>query len=479
MPPLPFIGGAYLSRSSNLAADRCINLYPEVVETRTGKSIAALYGTPGLRRVAFLPASGGCRGLYTASGGRAFAVVGGTLYELFAGGTWQERGAITTSSSGTISMADNGIDLVLVDGTPTGGWALRLADNVWRQITVAGFVGATVVAFFGGYFVFDKLDGQQMYISGLYNALTADPLDFASAEASPDPLVSLRVERQELVLLGSRSGEFWFNAGTPDFPFQPIQGTRMAYGIAAAHSLQALDNAFYWLSANEDGAGMMLRTKGYQPERISTHAVEFAIQGYARIDDAVAYTEQREGHSFYVVSFPTGNATWAYDAATGLWHERADLDAATGLLKRHRAQYHCYAFGLHLVAGDQDARIYSAEYATYTNDGDALARDRIAPHAFTPELRLLYHSLFQLDLETGVGLDGGAEPGTTPQVMLRWSDDGGHSWSNERWVSAGAQGQYRARALWRRLGRSRDRVYHVRIADPVKVALIGARVETD
>ena len=84
----------------------------------------------------------------------------------------------------------------------------------------------------------------------------------------------------------------------------------------------------------------------------------------------------------------------------------------------------------------------------------------------------MYHHDLQLDIEAGVGLDAGVTPGATPQLMLQWSDDGGHTWSHEHWVVAGPIGEYRYRALWRRLGRSRDRVYRIRQTDPVKTAWI-------
>ena len=87
-----------------------------------------------------------------------------------------------------------------------------------------------------------------------------------------------------------------------------------------------------------------------------------------------------------------------------------------------------------------------------------------------------HHSL-QLDLETGGGLNTGQ--GSDPQVMLRWSDDGGHTWSNEHWVSVGKIGQYGHRAIWRRLGMTtklRDRVYEVSMTDPVKTAIVGAEL---
>jgi hypothetical protein len=70
-------------------------------------------------------------------------------------------------------------------------------------------------------------------------------------------------------------------------------------------------------------------------------------------------------------------------------------------------------------------------------------------------------------------------PGYTPQVMLRWSDDGGHTWSNEHWVSMGRICTYGTRAIWRRLGMTqklRDRVYEVSGTDPVKIDIVGAEL---
>ena len=66
------------------------------------------------------------------------------------------------------------------------------------------------------------------------------------------------------------------------------------------------------------------------------------------------------------------------------------------------------------------------------------------------------------------------------KVMLRWSDDGGHTWSNEHWASMGAKGEYGTRVIWRRLGMTgklRDRVYEVSGTDPVKIAIMGAELK--
>lgn len=87
----------------------------------------------------------------------------------------------------------------------------------------------------------------------------------------------------------------------------------------------------------------------------------------------------------------------------------------------------------------------------------------------------IFHKDFQLDLKTGIGLDGATTTqGHDPQVMLRWSNNGGRTWSNEHWVSAGKIGQYRRRALWRRLGRARNRVYELTVSDPVAWQIVAA-----
>jgi hypothetical protein len=103
-----------------------------------------------------------------------------------------------------------------------------------------------------------------------------------------------------------------------------------------------------------------------------------------------------------------------------------------------------------------------------------IRRLRQTPHLSAEEVTLFF-SKFQLDMETGVGLTTGQ--GITPQVMLQWSTDHGHTWSNEHWIESGPIGAYRWRAIWRRLGRARDMVFRVVISDPVKIALIDAYVD--
>jgi len=469
MAKFPLVGPSYTARSRNFDAQRSINFYPEVSESGTSKSVAALIGTPGLRLWATLT-GGNIRGCIRFSSTVSIVVCGNNVFKLFSAGNAQLIGTITPGTA-PIKMASNGKVVMLVVGA--SGYIVSPSDNTVTGIANPAFTGADVVDFLDGYFVFNKPGTGQFQITGLYDT-TIDPLDFATAEGSPDLLVSLIVDHRELWLFGENSTEVFFNSGNPDFPFERIQGAFIEQGCAAKFSVAKMDNSVFWLSADDRGQGMVQRAVGYQPQRISTHAVEFAIGGYSRIDDAVAYTYQQEGHSFYVLTFPSANATWVYDASTNMWHERAWRNPVDASLNRHRSNCQM-AFANEVLVGDwENGKIYAMDLDVFTDNGDPLPAIRQTAHLASGRFWQFFFRLW-VDMETGVGLNTGQ--GSNPQVMLQWSDDGGHNWSNELWVTAGKIGERTVRAVWRRLGRSRDRVWRVTITDPVKRVLIDGDIE--
>lgn len=461
-----FVGSSYTARSRTADAQRTVNLYPEVIESQTGRSVAALYGTPGLALWATL-AGGAVRGLLRFSQTLAVAVAGANVYTLTTAGAAALVGVI---SNGTfpVSMASNGSVVMLVGGGD--GYFIDPAAGTLTRINDADFYGATRVDYLDGCFVWNRPGTGQFQISQLYGT-NIDGLDFATAEGAPDALVSLIVDHRELWLMGETSTEVWFNSGNADFPIERISGAFIEMGCAAAHSVAKLDNSVFWLAADDRGQGVVLRAVGYRPQRISTHAVEYAIGQMADISDAVAWTYQQEGHSFYVLSFPSGGQTWVFDAAANEWHERAWRNPTTGALGRHRAQCHMAFAGASIVGDWETGKLYRLDLDTFSDDGAPLPRIRRCQHLSADGALQFFHSL-QIIMETGVGLGSGQ--GSDPQAMLRWSDDGGFTWSNELWVGLGRMGERRARALWRRLGKGRDRVFEVTITDPVKVAIVDA-----
>ena len=489
-----------MARSVNAADSRMINLFPEVIP-EGGHTPAFLNRAPGLK-LEVAVGVGPVRGLWT-FGGYAYVASGNTLYKLDTEYNITTLG--TLANDGPVSMADDGTHLFIACNGPS--FIYNASTDAFGEITDVDFPGALTVSYLGGYFVFIEPDSQRVWVTELLDPTSIDPLDFASAEGSPDGLVSSITDHSEVWLFGTNSVEVWYNSGAADFPLQRIQGAYNEIGCAATYSVAKLDNGLFWLGADARGRGIVYRANGYTGQRISTHAVEWQIQQYGDISDAIAYTYQQDGHAFYVLTFPTADRTWVYDVATQAWHERASF--TNGDFGRHRSNCQM-SFNQKIIVGDyQNGNLYSFDLEVYA-DGPRVQKWlrswRALPTGTNNLNRTAQHSL-QLDCESGVGLPGITEvPGhiylspltigelgiedeiiivnsidqyVEPQVMLRWSDDGGHTWSNEHWQTMGARGAYGTRVFWRRLGMTgklRDRVYEISGTDPVKIAIMGAEL---
>lgn len=385
-------------------------------------------------------------------------VTDGTIITAFGTGSGG-AGTYTVSASQTVSSttiyALNWTVLPANDGPFEGGGTVDITDN---------------------YFVYNKPNSQLWASSDLLSPIT-DPLSFASKDGSPDDLVSIIVDRREVYLLGEMSSEVWINSGAVPFPFTRIPGTSTQQGIAAQYSMSRMGNSFAYVSKNNRGEAMIVRMNGYFPERISTHAVETTLVNQ-NVSDALAWTYQLEGHEVYVVTFPSigdNGLTWAYDNTTGLWHKWLYRNNENQF-ERHRGNC-CAFFNQQVLVGDyENGKIYQLGRNFYTDDGQPIRRIRRAPHITSDLQRQYFHEL-QIQFQPGVGLSTGQ--GEDPQAMLRWSNDGGSTWSNEYWTTIGKQGKYQNRAIWRRLGWSRDKVFEVSISDPVKAVIISANLKAE
>jgi len=271
--------------------------------------------------------------------------------------------------------------------------------------------------------------------------------------------------------------------GAVPFPFQRIPGTSTQHGIAAKFSMSRVGNSFAYVSQNSRGQAQVMQMNGYQPQRISTHAVENTLVNQ-KISDAISWTYQLEGHEVYVVTFPsigTNGLTWAYDVTTGMWHKWLYTNNL-GQYERHRGNCAALFQGMVLCGDYSNGNIYEIDSTNYTDNGQNVRRLRRCPHLVTDLQRQFFDEL-QIQFQPGVGLSGITTPlnqevvGANPQAMLRWSNDGGSTWSREYWVSIGLEGKYKNRAIWRRLGTARDRVYEVVVSDPVKAVIVSANLK--
>lgn len=486
----PIFGPLSISRSRNLADQQLINLFPEVVETKTGKEIGALYSTPGLTLWQTLP-TGPVRMLYQMSNSQA----GDQLYAIGGNDLYRVDGSNIALITRGPSIAAQGIEFspapvrALDDGRRLTLWLPNVSyihDTISPFSNIDSlslpFAPGGAVTFQDGFGLASQFNSFVFWQSNQLDISTWDALSFASADSVPDNIMALAMVHREIFVIKQTHTEAWVNAGNAGFAFSRLEGVHLEVGCAAPHTVAPLGEGLAWLSRNQQGQGIVIHLKGYAPVPISTQAMTYEISQYPTISDAIAYSHQQSGHQYYVISFPSGDETWVYDyttsVATGvpMWHKR--LAFSEGSFSRHWG-----ARGLSLgdgsvIVGDyRNGNIYKLDERALTDAGQSRKWVRSWRALPKPTDSPTRFSSLRIDMQTGIGLPDG----TAPNCVLRYSDDGGHTWSVERIASAGAPGATAQRVMFRRLGSTRratglDRIFELSSADQFPVAIIGAEL---
>lgn len=490
----PILGAAYVARSVNAADNRMVNLFPEMVP-EGGKEPAFLQRVPG---TVFLNAASGSktRGLWASQAYPSMAVLvaSAAVARIDTGGTDYAVGAITNGTS-MATFADCGDLLMIATGVNnTLSYVYNWATYALTQITDGDFIGGNSCAYLSNRaFVAGAAASNRSKVqcSAIDNPLAWDALDVLTAASAPDGVVAIKAVNDVLFVFGPNTTEVWADAGTPGFPLAPIQGATSSIGCMCYASVATIGDRVYWLGRDQFGQCVIYRNNGYGGERISTHAVEWQIQQYDTPEDAVAYVYQQNGHSFYVITFDGGNATWVYDITTEAWHERASWDGADFNKEFANCAINFPISGPYgdyniIVGSSGNAAIFGLAPDVY---GDATVLSTwdekrwlrswraLAPGVNTLK-RTAHHSL-QLDCESGVSDAVSPLTYDNGSVFLRWSDDGGHTWSTPQERFFGGSGETGKRVIWRRLGMTtklRDRVYEISGTDPNKVFIMGAEL---
>jgi hypothetical protein len=473
-----FVGSAYQAPSKTQNDQLLINWYTETDQTKfvgakaTGqpgeRGATALYPTPGLDPLAEL-IEGEVRGLRTLPGGELMlAVSGDRLYRIDQDYNALEAGTLNTYE-GFLGITDNGSSAYLTDGASryTYDWT----SNTFAVIADGPFPNGLNCDEVDNYIIYNRPGTNQWGCTDV-GEVDSGALNLGSKIGSADNIKTLIADHRQVMLIGEKTTEFHVDVGSFPFPFAIVPGTMMQHGIAAVGSLSRLGESVAFLAQDSRGKATVIMMQGYQPKRISTFAIEKAINDYSRIDDAIAYTYTQSGHEFYMLTFPTADKTWCYDLAEDDWHQRSWRDPY-GVLHRHRSN--CSAsFGGKIVVGDfENGKLYEFSQSVYMDDGDPLPCIRRAPH-ITSDLRRQFFSDLQIQFQPGVGLQSGQ--GDDPECILRWSNNGGFTFGNDHILKLGEVGEYTRRAMKRKLGWGRDRVFEIEMTDPVYRVVVSANL---
>lgn len=461
MQVINFAVQSYKSKSLPVSAQRCVNCYVEK-EPEDAKTPVALFGAPGLSKFANV-GSGPIRNMHVMNN-VLYVVSGGHLYSVSSTGVVTDLGG-TILGSGYVPMADNGTQICIVNGIEGYIWS---ATGGLQIIADPNFHTANSVTFFDNFFAFDWANTNKWFISNSQDGTTYDGTNFASAEVSPDYVLSLLNQQENMLIFGQKTIETWYDAGAINFPFQRVTGATIERGCAAALSPVKEDSSVFFLGDDL----VYYRLNGTALVRQSTHAIEAEWQTYSTVSDAYSFSYTFEGHKFICVNFPTANKTWFYDISTDLWHERESWDENNNSFGRWRGTCAIEAYGLVLVGDLYSNNIGSLTSSAYTEFGNTQKMLATSPPLHHDRNRI-YVSTLEMDVEAGVGLTTGQ--GSDPIIYMDYSKDGGRTFNNlQRFNALGKIGAYLTRVRWLRLGQSRTWVFRIHISDPVKRVIIRA-----
>lgn len=458
---LSFVGPQAENRTGVISAQKTVNWYP-TVESRGSKTVTALQPCPGLKALVSV-GPGPCRGNGVVFRDKAYFVSGDKLVSIDSNDVGTVIGTLGTSA-GYVSMTAGFSQLCLVDGVE----GYTYDGSTFAKITDADFPVADYVEWIDNYFIVNSSGTGKFYISALDDATTWAALDFATAEKRADDLVRPLWYLGQLLLLGTETGELYYNSGNADFPWEAYPTSVFEYGIAAPASAALAANTLFMLAKSKVGGYTVIKVEAAKPRMISDISLNWQINQMSTISDAIGFVYEQWGHRFYQLTFPTANKTFVYDDTTGLWHERQ-----TGT-NRHQAYGHVYSNGKHIVGDRASSQFYTLDSDTFSDNTVTTHRIRRAP-VVHKDRKWLSHNRLEVEFKSGVGLTAGQ--GVDPQVMLRWSDDGAETWGSEAWRPLGKIGKYNMRSVWYGLGTSRERIYEIHITDPIDAVMIGATLD--
>jgi hypothetical protein len=478
MKVISLFGGSTRAKSLAVTAQRRLNCYYENRPDQD-KAKVVIYGTPALVTAFTVAPALSPNPIIRALAGTdnsMYAVMGKYFARVNpANGVVMASGVMGTTSS-NCEIALSTTQAVIVDGLK--GYLFNIATGKLTVISPWQATGAQTVTFVSGFFVAEQPGTQNFWVSNAFDGSTWNALAFAAAATNSDSILAVDELNGNLVIFMTQSMEFWVNQGLFPEPFIPLPSAANTFGLAAINSRVHCDQAIIFLAESTQGIAQAARLDGYNVTIISDPDLEYIWNSYPQVANAVALTYQRNAHIFYQITFPSANngagESWLYDCSTHLW---STVQTGTSLQgARHQGQLSVYSSGQIFLSDPLINILYTMSDTQYTELGFPIMREIVTRHVLSNFNRVRI-SLLYLDMDVGQGLQNQLAQGYAPMVMIQYSKDNGHTWSNERWVSVGRAGAYMTRAVWRRFGSARDYVFKIRMTDPVPFIITDGAIK--
>ncbi len=457
--------GSYKHKSLPLSAQRTINFWPQTQSDGSARSPAILEGFHGLKLFGTVSGTSD-RGMLEHKGA-LYKVTDTALYSVDLNGSHTSLGTIPGSDRCIMEGIGNSVVLT------TEGKAYIYNGTTLSEITDPDLETPNTCAHLNNQIIYDG-DGGRFAVSDVGDAATINGLNYATAESDADDLVRVYAFNQLLYLFGEKSIETWFNTGSGNPPFERVEGGIVRVGLGAIHSVANTPDLIFFFGSDGQIYGM----SGSTADVISTKAIAREISNFGTVSDAHGRAINIDGQWLYVLTFVNGNRTFIYEVDGGEWFEWSS-GVSQG---RHYSSSYAFAFRKHLVGDERNGNIYELDPDTYTDNGDAIVRVRdtgvIHGALFGAPGKKIWMNSFELIMETGAGIIGSGQ-GSDPRVILQYSDDGGRTWSTERWATIGKLGEFEWRVRWFNLGSFMNRIMRIKTSDPVYFSIHSSQADLE
>lgn len=350
--------------------------------------------------------------------------------------------------------------------------------DAFHEITSDNFLGGSSVVYLDGYFFLSKPDSNIFYASQLNDGDNYDALDFATSAITFSNIVSLQVKNRELWIFKEDAVEVWYDAANPTgMPLSPRVGSELSIGCLAPSSIVSIDNTLYWLDSRRlvssavTSDQIVNQNTGNVAKPVSSEALNNAFASYSTIFDATGIGYQERGHLMYQITFPTMNKTWVFDITTGTWHERQHYNPVFNNETYDLAEFALVVNGVNIVASRLNGDIYLSNSSAHTDNGDPI-RCTKTTQPFSQEFKAI--GIDVLEIKCGTGYSNSTDTYYDPYISMRYSNDSGHTWSNEQPRSLGKIGEWGKRIIWNRLGTSYEWMFEFVVVAAIDWALIEA-----
>lgn len=533
-----FIGGSAKAEFSMVSSEKSTNMFTEQISP-PGQSYAqyALRSLQGTLSMSEFPSLNGvgCRGLYCASTGPdsdpvLYGVFGSILYRIKNDYSYVKVTGISSSST-RISMCESGgpsSHLLLADGSTLYALPVKCTDaEIPSKITTIDLptnpynndrvVHPDFVVYVKGYIIVNDNGTDQMFFTDPFviNGGTRDLYDYTvgadgaytpvyeedgitpkyitfssyksafltmfqqsqyfTAEASSDKITALLGNQTIMWSFGKNSIQAYQTQDDVDNPFTSVGLWSTSIGLKAPNSIAKMDNTVCFIGNGENGENIVY--SGNSPSslsRISDVFSETQMDG-VYTEDAVGFAYSRNGHAFYVLTFPTADFTICYDFTTKKWHNRASRDEKLNINHYWWPCFACQAYGqTHFGTFDKSNLVVLKDNKYEEFDGRPIVKERIGPVVFNDSQSFIVEDIELLwNVGTSPVVSG---QGANPSIMLSLSKDGGNTYGIERWAKGGVIGAYSYRTRWGQGGMTRLLVAKISCSDPVPLCITGLKM---